>query len=106
MSTLFDHMARESDPDTSHAAASEDRRGLEAAVLDAVRLAGWHGANTDEVCSRLVNDCRLSIRPNSVARRLTSLAKAGLVELAGTRPGESGRSQQVWRSVGHLKGMA
>jgi hypothetical protein len=100
--TLFDHMARESDPDTSHQAASEDRQNLELVVLSHIRAAGWVGATAEDVhlamCGRIAQ--------NSVARRITSLRKAGLVELVGTRTARSGRSQKAWRSVGHLMGGA
>jgi hypothetical protein len=97
--TLFDAAARVTDPSTSQRSAIEDRSTLELDVLSAIRAAGWAGATTDDVWHRLNGIAR----PNSVARRITSLRKAGLVESPGTRPGDSGRPQQVWRAVGHLQ---
>jgi hypothetical protein len=67
--------------------------------LGVIVPAGWAGATTDDVWHRLNGKAR----PNSVARRITSLRKAGLVESPGARPGDSGRPQQVWRAVGHLQ---
>lgn len=96
--SLFDYMARSTDPDTSKAAANEDRSTLELDVLSAVRAAGWVGANTDDVWHALGGKAR----PNSVARRLTSLAKDGRIELCGTKPGDSGRQQNVWRVPTYL----
>lgn len=100
MSTLFDHMARTSDPDTSHAAASEDRQNLELVVLSHIRATGWVGATAEDVFYAMGG----ATAQNSVARRITSLRKAGLVELVGTRTARSGRSQKAWRAVGHLTG--
>jgi hypothetical protein len=97
--TLFDAAARVTDPSTSQRSAIEDRTTLELDVLSAIRAAGWAGATTDDVWHRLNGIAR----PNSVARRITSLRKAGLVESPGARPGDSGRPQQVWRAVGHLQ---
>ena len=100
MTSLFDFMARQSDPDTSHQAASEDRQNLELVVLSHIRATGWVGATAEDVFTAMGG----AIQQNSVARRITSLRKAGLVELVGTRTARSGRSQKAWRAVGHMTG--
>ena len=96
--SLFDYMARESDPDTSKAAATEDRSTLEMDVLSAIRSTGWVGCTTDEAW-RLIG---YKARQNSIARRITTLAKDGQIELAGQRPGDSGRMQNAWRVPSYM----
>lgn len=98
--TLFDPVVRDSDPATSHAAAAT-RASLELDCLSAVRAAGWVGANTDEVWAAVGRS-----RPNVIARRLTTLCREGAVVVIGTRPGDSGRQQQVFRAVGYLGGVS
>lgn len=102
MTSQPDLFARLSDPATSHEAAKADRSTLELDVLSAIRAAGSFGCTTDEVWHAL--GCKG--RPNSIARRITSLAKAGRVELCGTRPGDSGRAQQCWRTPSYMAGGA
>lgn len=110
--TLFDAPAsvRNTDPGTSHEAAaslpaevlSDQRRAVLTAVADVDRFNPHRpGATAYEVMCRMAYTGKAP-QMNVVARRLRDLGDLGLAELAEhdgepvTRPGGSGRRQQVW----------
>jgi hypothetical protein len=102
--TLFDAAARSSDPATSHAAATLDRSSLRLQTLEQIRLlvaAGCDGATCHEVTRGLAQRGAVHAE-NSIARRITSLRKAGLIVDTGrTRPGGyEGVEQTVWTVAG------
>lgn len=100
--TLWDAAARHTDPATSWAAARRDRFSLRLAVLDTIRLldrAYHQGATVAEITATLA-DRGIDRQENSIARRVTSLRKAGLVRTTGqTRDGGRGADQTVWEPV-------
>lgn len=86
-------------PATSIAALhSVDITELEQLMLDVIVAAGATGCISDEVLA-----CYPSLSYSSVTARFSSLEAKNLIYRAGdTRPGESGRAQQVMRSESHL----
>lgn len=83
-------LARNSDPDTSHAAArTAERIVLTAAVLDVV-----HRCGPSTVCEVAH---ALGINAWRTSKRMSDLKNDGLVVDTGTRRrGDSGRHQIVW----------
>ncbi len=84
--------ARNTDPDTSHAAASvtnSDR--LRSRVFAALRKAGYHGMTDDELV-----DCIGTYKPTTVTSR-GRLSRGGLVADSGIRrKSHRGCDQIVW----------
>lgn len=87
--------ARVSDPGTSHEAAESIRpTELEMVVLEGLRQCGDRGATSDELGAQLKMD------RDSVSPRMKPLIKKGYVIDSGARrPGDSGRSQTVWKAI-------
>jgi DNA-binding MarR family transcriptional regulator len=87
-------LARATDPGTSHeAAAKVDVTTTEAKVLEVIRLFP-EGAIADDIAKWS------GLRDGSVTPRLKPLVLKGWIEPTGeTRPGLSGRRQQVYRMV-------
>ncbi|MPQ56368.1 hypothetical protein [Duganella sp. FT27W] len=77
---------------------SVDITELEQLMLDVIEATGATGCISDEVLA-----CYPSLSYSSVTARFSSLEKKGVIYRSGdTRPGDSGRAQQVMRSVAHL----
>jgi len=89
--TLWDHLARETDPSTSKAAAESIVDALpqmKARVLTALREGP---ATAGEIGDRIGMPC------HCVSSRLNQLRSAGLAgDTDCTRPGATGRPQRVW----------
>ena len=90
--TLFDQLARTTDPDTSHSAAASmiDHLGHQRRqVMACIGVVG--GATAYEVAERL------GLQQNVVARRCTDLRELGrIIDSGRRRPGSSGRLGIVW----------
>lgn len=105
--SLFDAIehVRATDPDTSRDAALSIRecvgdqcRLVLTSLLEAERRSG-RGATAHEIVMRLAYTGRAP-QQSVVARRLTDLRNAGLIEDTGERrPGGSGRNLIVWAST-------
>jgi hypothetical protein len=100
--------ARSTDPGTSHAAARSMRdavTGQRRLVLRAVAWAGADGATAWDIVTDLMRRGLPMIQQSVVARRLTDLHAAGLIEDSGdTRKGSSSRQLIVWRVTHAGKG--
>lgn len=87
--------ARPTDPPTSHAAAEGSReaaRRQRACILACLRQYG--DMTADEL------DDRLNWRPTTAGRRLSELARVGLIRSTGaTRPTRSGHAAEVYTAV-------
>ena len=90
--TLFDVLVRTDDPATSKAAAGTvNRNRREAEVIGALRDLTY--ATAHDIGIHVGRDT------NCVARRLTSLERAGTVRRCGVKPGPYGRDCTLWRLV-------
>jgi hypothetical protein len=86
-------LARNSNPATSHAAASAISGSLpelEKKVFNAITSAGSLGMTLDEITQATGLD-KVTASP-----RMRPLCNKGLVVENGTRPGRAGRNQTVW----------
>jgi hypothetical protein len=93
--------ARDTDPETSHAAAaslsSEKIRESQALVLGLLRA---DGPMTDETLVAVVEERELRLSPSGARTRRKELVDLGLVEDSGGRVRTgSGRAAIVWRAI-------
>lgn len=99
--TLFDGLARSTDPETSRLAALGRDPSLEERVLHAFRVAGRHGLTADEACRRVLGEDR---RRDATVKSLVSRLKRGeeprIVDAKVCRRSELGRDQQVFVAAG------
>ena len=87
-------LARRTDPETSHAAASAiDASGLQAVAYEAIIASGERGLINSELVVVTGLDW------NTVTPRVRPLVNKGLVYADGTRPGPSGKKQTVWKAT-------
>lgn len=85
--------ARNSDPETSHAAAASlDIPRMSAIALGAIRNSPV-GLTSSEIADVV------GLPRDSISPRIKPLVKKGFVVAAGKRPGPTGRQQIVWESV-------
>lgn len=80
---------RNSDPVTSHIAASAPQSGNRRLVLDAVEQSGSDGITADEVAV-------IHGHAKGLHRRFCELERGGWIKRNGTRPGTSGVHNTVW----------
>lgn len=105
--TLFDDLrpsARNSDPDTSHAAAHAVTRqaqsALHSAILEALQV---YGPQNDEGIAYLLAEHYPEVMssPSGIRSRRSELVRLGLVVDTGTMlPTARGRASVVWQAVG------
>jgi hypothetical protein len=92
---LFDGLYRHDDPPTSRdAAATVDVNARERECLDALRWLCRAGDTGD--LQRVLSEHGLVRDRSCIARRLTSLARKGLVARTGTKQGPAGRQCTTW----------
>lgn len=93
--TLFDGMARATDPPTSHAAArTVDVVGREDEIVQALR---WLICASDTAdIQRVLRDHGMDRDRNNIARRITSLCRKGVVRSVGTKVGPHGRATTLY----------
>lgn len=91
-------LARNTDPDTSHAAAeSVDTTRLEMIVLDTITACGSLGATWDELHTRTgLNKASISPRFRPLCNKNLIKPKIDDSGKKITRPGVAGRAQTVW----------
>lgn len=91
---MSDAFARNTDPGTSHGAASSVKAALpflEAEVLNSLQSAGAEGRTIDELTDVL------DLQKVTISPRLAPLVRKKLaVATKARRPGKSGRGQIVW----------
>ncbi len=84
-------LARKGGPAISAAAAATvNTSKMEGIVLSVIHNHGSNGATSDEVLASLPGH-----RYSTVTARYASLLRKDLIEINGTRPGNSNRQQQV-----------
>lgn len=103
---IVDPKARTSDPRTSKAAAKGDSFGplcqrVLLTLIETERTDAWRtGATVAELRLRMSYDSARVPESNSIARRLTTLARMGYVRDTGeTRDGGAGQPQTAWAST-------
>jgi hypothetical protein len=88
-------LARRDGPSTSQQAAQAvDSAKLESMVFEAIKKHGKSGCISDEIRSMYPH-----LPYSSVTARYRALLDKGFIEIIGTRPCKSGRSQRVMRAV-------
>lgn len=104
--TFDDYLARASDPRTSKAAAKGDSFGplcqrVLLTMIETERTDGWRtGATVAELRHRMSFTGGRVPESNSIARRITTLARMGFVRDTGeVRDGGAGQPQIAWAST-------
>jgi hypothetical protein len=93
--TKPEKLVRRYDPATSHeSAAAVDTTKLESMVYEAIKSYGFAGCISDEVQAMFPQ-----LPYSSVTARYRALLDKGFIEIIGTRPCKSGRTQRIMRAA-------